>query len=84
MHSHFIEVYLLLLSIEDSGGANSLKDKEIVRAEMGLEWMLRAGTKTDRGPAVAVENEPEEAKDEEVRSESQIVNLFQNLGSCDF
>ncbi|XP_024019954.1 CWF19-like protein 2 [Morus notabilis] len=52
---------------EDSGGANSFKDKEIVRAEMGLEWMLRPEAKMDRGPRVAVENEPEEAKNEEIK-----------------
>lgn len=81
--SHFLKIYLLLLSVEDSGGTNSFKDKEVVRAEMGLEWMLRPEAKMDRGPRVAVENEPEVAKNEEVCSEFQIGKLFRDLGCCD-
>lgn len=50
----------------DGGGANSLKDMEIVRKEIGLEWMLRPEAKTDRKPTMAVDNEPEKVLTDEV------------------
>ena len=49
----------------DGGGANSLKDMEIVRKEIGLEWMLRPEAKREEIP---VEIEPEATTNEEVCS----------------
>lgn len=51
----------------DSGaGTDSLKEKEIVRKEMGLEWMLRPGEKRDDRPAMIVDDKFEETPTEEV------------------
>ncbi|XP_048333604.2 uncharacterized protein LOC107422825 isoform X2 [Ziziphus jujuba] len=44
---------------------SSLKDMEIVRKEIGLEWMLRPA-KTDSKPTMPVEDEPEKAPTNEV------------------
>ena len=64
MHSDINNIcFLFLLYIDGSGGDNSLKEKEIVRKEMGLEWMLRPEAKREERPA---EIEPEETKNEEV------------------
>ena len=54
-----------MLRIDGSDGDNSLKEKEIVRKEMGLEWMLRPEAKREEIP---VEIEPEATTNEEVCS----------------
>ena len=48
---------------DDGRESPSLKEKEIERKEMGLEWMLRV--KPDKKPSVLVE-QPEEPPTEEV------------------
>lgn len=50
----------------DDGGANSLKDMEIIRKEIGLEWMLRPEAKADRKPTMTVDDEPKKELDDEV------------------
>ncbi|KAL5781843.1 hypothetical protein ACOSP7_006872 [Xanthoceras sorbifolium] len=50
---------------DDGTRSNSLKEKEIVRKEMGLEWMLRPAERADRRPSVSVDNQPEETPAEE-------------------
>lgn len=39
---------------------------EVVRKEMGLEWMLRPAEKRDEGPVMTVDNQSEEIPTEEV------------------
>ncbi|XP_050269888.1 uncharacterized protein LOC126713964 [Quercus robur] len=54
--------------LSDGGaGTDSLKEKEIVRKEMGLEWMLRPGEKRDERPAMIVDDKFEETPTEEVK-----------------
>lgn len=53
-------------SIDDNRGSESFKEKEIVRKEMGLEWMLRPTERTERKHLVAVEKQPDEPPYEEV------------------
>lgn len=50
---------------DDNRGSESFKEKEIVRKEMGLEWMLRPTERTERKPLVAVEKQPDEPPYEE-------------------
>lgn len=45
-----------------------MKEKEIVRKEMGLEWMLRPGEKRDERPSMIVDDKFEETPTEEVYS----------------
>ncbi|XP_021290489.1 CWF19-like protein 2 homolog [Herrania umbratica] len=52
--------------IDDGRESPSLKDKEIERKEMGLEWMLRPAFKPDKKPSVPVE-QPEEPPAEEIK-----------------
>lgn len=52
--------------IDDNKGSDSLKEKEIVRKEMGLEWMLRPAERTERKPMMAVDKQPNEPLSEEV------------------
>lgn len=51
---------------DDNKGSESFKEKEIVRKEMGLEWMLRPAERTERKPLVAVEKQPDEPLYEEM------------------
>lgn len=44
---------------------DAFDDREIVRKEMGLEWMLRPDDRTGRKPAVRTEDAPPEASKEE-------------------
>ncbi|KAJ7943029.1 CWF19-like protein 2 [Quillaja saponaria] len=57
-------------------GTHSLSEKESARKEMGLEWMLRPGDKTDRRPAIAVEKLPEEAPTEEIKVNPRELNPY--------
>ncbi|KAJ0034051.1 hypothetical protein Pint_24660 [Pistacia integerrima] len=52
-------------NLADYGGGSSIKEKEIVRKEMGLEWMLRPAERTDRRPAVTVNSQPDKPPAEE-------------------
>ncbi|KAH9682199.1 hypothetical protein WN943_028999 [Citrus x changshan-huyou] len=49
---------------DDYRGSESFKEKEIVRKEMGLEWMLRPAERTARKPLVPVEKQPDEPPEE--------------------
>ncbi|GLT61061.1 hypothetical protein SLA2020_337960 [Shorea laevis] len=56
------------LSDGGRGTTNSLKEEmEIVRKEMGLEWMLRPAEKRDEGPVMTVDNQSEETPTEEIK-----------------
>ncbi|GKU85820.1 hypothetical protein SLEP1_g439 [Rubroshorea leprosula] len=44
----------------DTNPSASLKENEIVRKEMGLDWMLRPADKVDRTPTVMVDKQSEE------------------------
>lgn len=57
---------VLVLCCIDFGGGSSIKEQEIVRKEMGLEWMLRPAERTDKRPVVTVNSQPEEPHDQEV------------------
>ncbi|CBI26380.3 uncharacterized protein LOC100264750 [Vitis vinifera] len=52
-------------SLDDAGGSHSLTDKEIVRKEMGLEWMLRPSDNSERKPATTSDQVPEEPQADE-------------------
>lgn len=50
----------------DNRRSESFKEKEIVRKERWLEWMLRLAERTKRKPSGAVEKPPDEPSYEEV------------------
>lgn len=52
--------------VDGNKGSESFKEKEIVRKEMGLEWMLRPAEKPGRKPTATVDNQPDEPPTEEV------------------
>ncbi|KAJ8765166.1 hypothetical protein K2173_011426 [Erythroxylum novogranatense] len=47
-------------SIDDNISARGIADMEIVRKEMGLDWMLRPADRTDKKPAVTIESKLDE------------------------
>ncbi|KAB1206187.1 CWF19-like protein 2 [Morella rubra] len=49
------------------GTSRSLKEMEIVRKEMGLEWMLRPADRSDNRPVVTVDDKSEETPTEEIK-----------------
>ncbi|KAK3190252.1 hypothetical protein Dsin_029813 [Dipteronia sinensis] len=60
------EEYPMSDNLSDDGTkSNSFKEKEVVRKEMGLEWMLRPAEREDRRPPVTVDNQLEETPAEE-------------------
>lgn len=59
---------LFTIFVDDAGGSHSLTDKEIVRKEMGLEWMLRPSDNSERKPATTSDQVPEEPQADEVCS----------------
>uniref|UniRef100_A0A2P2KGG9 Nucleic acid binding protein n=1 Tax=Rhizophora mucronata TaxID=61149 RepID=A0A2P2KGG9_RHIMU len=50
---------------DDGKKSHSMKDMEIARKEMGLDWMLRSSDKVDKKPAVTVNVQPEQTSDDE-------------------
>ncbi|XP_035542899.1 CWF19-like protein 2 isoform X1 [Juglans regia] len=54
------------LSESDEGTTHSMKEMEIVRKEMGLEWMLRPAERRVERPVVTVDNHSEETPTEEI------------------
>uniref|UniRef100_A0A5B6ZK00 Putative CWF19-like protein 2 n=1 Tax=Davidia involucrata TaxID=16924 RepID=A0A5B6ZK00_DAVIN len=52
---------------DDGGGSHSLNDKDIVRKEMGLEWMLRPKDDMERKSATTSDHKPEEPPAEEIK-----------------
>ncbi|XP_038703649.1 CWF19-like protein 2 isoform X2 [Tripterygium wilfordii] len=52
---------------DDGRRTNSVKETEIVRKEMGLEWMLRPGERIGGKPKEVVDKEPEEPATEEIK-----------------
>ncbi|EEF35967.1 nucleic acid binding protein, putative [Ricinus communis] len=52
---------------EKDVGFDSPEDREIMRKEMGLDWMLRPADRTDRKPAVNIDDQPQEPHTEEVK-----------------
>ena len=59
-------IQILYVAIYDNRGSKSFNEKEIVRKEMGLEYMLRPAERTARKPLVPVEKQPDEPPYEEV------------------
>lgn len=61
---------------DDERDSVSQNDKELARKELGLEWMLRSGSRMDNNRA-QVDNEPEEPVVEEVkRTNSKELNPY--------
>ncbi|KAG2722139.1 hypothetical protein I3843_02G100100 [Carya illinoinensis] len=54
------------LSESDEGTTHSMKEMEIVRKEMGLEWMLRPAERRVERPVVTIDNHLEETPTEEI------------------
>lgn len=61
-----LEQHYLSFSADDAGASHSLIDKEIVRKEIGLEWMLRPNDNIERKLATTSDHPPEEPHAEEV------------------
>ncbi|KAK1569187.1 hypothetical protein Q3G72_033611 [Acer saccharum] len=67
---------------DDGTKSNSFKEKEVVRKEMGLEWMLRPAERADRRPLVSVDNQPEETPAEETpKANPRELNPYLDKGS---
>lgn len=75
MFYSFPVILFIWLYCVDYGGGSSIKEKEIVRKEMGLEWMLRPAERTDRRPAVTVNSEPDEPPAVEVCHFQRCINF---------
>ncbi|KAI9196588.1 hypothetical protein LWI28_025249 [Acer negundo] len=67
---------------DDGIKSNSFKEKEVVRKEMGLEWMLRPAERADRRSPVTVDNQPEETPAEETpKANPRELNPYLDKGS---
>ncbi|OMO54764.1 hypothetical protein CCACVL1_27586 [Corchorus capsularis] len=60
---------------DDGRESPALKEMEIERREMGLEWMLRPANKPDNKPSVPVE-EPDELPAEEIKVNPRELNPY--------
>lgn len=69
-HCNYCSCFVFWLEEGDGDDRDSLhqNDKEIVRKELGLDWMLRPATRTVKNSHAQVEEETEETKAVEVIS----------------
>lgn len=60
----------------NSNPSSSLKENEIVRKEMGLDWMLRPANKAEKAPEVIIENQIEEPEEEVPKANPRELNPY--------